>query len=36
MQAGLIKSVMSIEDIANLVAVESPACHGSYNKKEKN
>ncbi|TMI97020.1 MAG: hypothetical protein E6H06_02665 [Bacteroidetes bacterium] len=32
MQAGLTKRVMSIEDIANLVAIEAPKKRGSYKK----
>jgi hypothetical protein len=32
MQAGLMKRVMSIEDIANLVQIESPKKRGSYKK----
>jgi hypothetical protein len=30
MQAGLIKRLMSIEDIANLVQVEAPKTRGKY------
>ena len=33
MQAGLIKRLMSIEDIANLVEEEAPKKKGSYKKK---
>jgi hypothetical protein len=35
MQAGLIKGLMSIEDIANLVEIEAPKTRGKYIKKEK-
>ena len=34
MQAGLTKRLMSIEDIANLVPIETPKKRGSYKKKE--
>jgi hypothetical protein len=34
MQAGLIKRLMSIEDIANLVIYEKPKKRGSYKTKE--
>jgi hypothetical protein len=30
MQAGLIKRLMSIEDIANLVEIEAPKRRGKY------
>ena len=33
MQAGLIKRLMSIEDIANLVEYEAPKKRGSYKNK---
>jgi IS1 family transposase len=36
MQAGLMKRVMSVEDIANLVAIGTPKKRGSYKKKERN
>jgi hypothetical protein len=32
MQAGLIKRLMSIEDIANLVEIEAPKKRGAYKK----
>ncbi len=32
MEAGLIKRLMSIEDIANLVTIEAPKKRGSYKK----
>jgi len=32
MQAGLIKRLMSIEDIANLVEIEAPKKRGVYKK----
>ena len=35
MQVGLIKRLMSIEDIVNLVEVEAPKKRGSYKKQEK-
>lgn len=34
MQAGLIKKLMSIEDIANLIVEEAPKKRNNYNKKE--
>jgi putative IMPACT (imprinted ancient) family translation regulator len=34
MQAGLMKKPMSIEDIANLVAIEAPKKRGFYKKKK--
>jgi len=34
MQAGLTKGVMSVEDIANLAAIEAPKKRGSYRKAE--
>jgi hypothetical protein len=33
MQAGLMKRVMSIEDITNLAPIETPRQRGSYKKK---
>ncbi len=35
MQAGLIKRLMTIEDIANLVKDTAPRKRGSYKKKDK-
>lgn len=32
LQAGLIKGLMSIEDIANLVEIETPKKRGTYKK----
>lgn len=36
MQVGLAKKPMTIEDIANLAAIEPPKKRGSYNKRVKN
>lgn len=33
MEAGLIKRIMTIEDIANLVSYEAPKKRGNYKKK---
>jgi hypothetical protein len=35
MQAGLMKRVMSIQDIANLDPTEAPKKRGTYKKKER-
>ena len=34
MQAGLIKGLMSIEDIANLVQIDAPKKRGVYKKQK--
>jgi len=35
MRAGLIKKMMTIDDIANLVIIETPKKRGIYKKKQK-